>query len=82
MPSLRDSRRILRLPGTDVPGYRLCRPYGTGSLGLLVGWFWPVESWACGPPKVMKNGSCSATTVPGSTALPFVISTEVERSAV
>jgi hypothetical protein len=29
-------------------------------------------------PKVMKNGSCSATTVPGSTtSLPFVIS---ERS--
>jgi hypothetical protein len=23
------------------------------------------------PPKVMKNGSCSATTVPGSTALPL-----------
>jgi hypothetical protein len=29
-----------------------------------------------GPPKVMKNGSCSATAVPRSTALPFVISTE------
>jgi hypothetical protein len=29
-----------------------------------------------GPPKVMKNGSCSATTVDGGTALPFVISTE------
>ena len=28
-----------------------------------------------GPPKVMKNGSRSATTLPGSTALPFVIST-------
>jgi hypothetical protein len=27
------------------------------------------------PPRVMKSGSCSATTVPGSTALPFVIST-------
>jgi hypothetical protein len=25
VPSLRDSRRILRLPGTDVPGYRLCQ---------------------------------------------------------
>jgi hypothetical protein len=25
---------------------------------------------------VMKNGSCSATTVDGGTALPFVISTE------
>ena len=34
------------------------------------------ESWAFGPPKVMKNGSYSATTLPGSTALPFVISTE------
>jgi hypothetical protein len=30
---------------------------------------------AFGPPKVMKNGSCSATTVDGGTALPFVIST-------
>jgi len=33
-------------------------------------------SWAFGPPKVMKNGSYSATTLPGRTALPFVISTE------
>jgi hypothetical protein len=33
-----------------------------------------------GPPKVMKNGSCSATTVPGSTALPFVISTGAQSS--
>ena len=38
------------------------------------------ESWPFGPPKVMKNGSCSATTVDGSTALPFVISTEAQRS--
>ena len=35
---------------------------------------------ALGPPKVMKNGSCSATTVAGSTALPFVISTGAQRS--
>jgi hypothetical protein len=28
----------------------------------------------------MRNGSCSPTTVPGSTALPFVISTEAQRS--
>jgi hypothetical protein len=35
---------------------------------------------AFGPPKVMKNGSCSATTVDGGTALPFVISTEAQRS--
>ena len=27
------------------------------------------------PPKAMKSGSCSATTVAGSAALPFVIST-------
>ena len=40
----------------------------------------PEESWAFGPPKVMKNGSCSATTVDGGTGLPFVISTEVQRS--
>ena len=29
-----------------------------------------------GPPKVMKSGFCSATTLPGSAAHPFVISTE------
>jgi hypothetical protein len=33
-----------------------------------------------GPPKVMNNGSCSATAVPGSAALPFVISTGAQRS--
>jgi hypothetical protein len=33
-----------------------------------------------GPPKVMKNGSCSATAPHGSAALPFVISTEAKRS--
>src|ERR1700722_9515888 len=35
----------------------------------------PEESWAFGPPKAMKSGSCSATTLNGSAALPFVIST-------
>jgi hypothetical protein len=35
----------------------------------------PEESWVVDPPKGMKNGSCSATTVAGSAALPFVIST-------
>src|SRR5580698_2877856 len=35
----------------------------------------PEESWAFGPPKAMKNGSCSATTLNGSAALPFVMST-------
>jgi hypothetical protein len=28
----------------------------------------------------MKSGSCSATTLNGSAALPFVISTEAKRS--
>ena len=32
------------------------------------------------PPKVMKNGFCSATTLNGSAALPFVISTGAQRS--
>src|SRR5580698_8406852 len=35
----------------------------------------PEKSWAFGPPKVMKNNFCSATTLNGSAALPFVIST-------
>jgi hypothetical protein len=34
----------------------------------------------CGPPRVIKNGSYSATTLPGSTDLPFVISTGAQRS--
>ena len=38
-----------------------------------------VLPWA-GEVKAMKNGSCSATTVAGSAALPFVISTEAQRS--
>ena len=33
------------------------------------------ELWAFGPPAVMKNGFYSAATFPGSTVLPFVIST-------
>src|SRR6202046_4071133 len=31
----------------------------------------PEESWAFGPPKAMKNGSCSATTVAGSALSPL-----------
>src|ERR1700733_12969699 len=38
-----------------------------------------VLPWA-GEVKAMKNGSCSATTVAGSAALPFVISTGSQRS--
>jgi hypothetical protein len=37
-------------------------------------------SWACGPPKVMKNAFCPATSLSGSAPLPFVISTEAKRS--
>src|ERR1700733_13866195 len=37
--------------------------------------FRPEESWAFGPPKAMKSGSCSATTLNGSATLPFVMST-------
>ena len=33
----------------------------------------PEWSWACGPPKVMKNAFCPATTFHGSFALPFFI---------
>src|SRR6202012_2251006 len=36
--------------------------------------FRPEKSWAVGPPKVIKN-AFPATTVAGSAALPFVIST-------
>jgi hypothetical protein len=35
---------------------------------------------AFGPPKVTKSSPRSATTLPGCTALPFVISTEAKRS--
>jgi hypothetical protein len=36
----------------------------------------PEESWACGPPKVMKNAVCLATSLHGSAVLPFVIPSE------
>jgi hypothetical protein len=38
--------------------------------------------WACGPPRVMKNGLGPATTFYGTAALSFVIPSEAERSAV
>jgi hypothetical protein len=34
----------------------------------------------CGPPKGMKNGLGPATALLGSVTLPFVISTEAQRS--
>jgi len=34
VPSLRDSPLNRTLPGTPVPGYRLCRPFGTALLGI------------------------------------------------
>jgi sorbitol-specific phosphotransferase system component IIA len=42
--------------------------------------FRPEESWACGPPKVMKNVFCPRPLSHGSVALTFVISTEAKRS--
>jgi hypothetical protein len=36
----------------------------------------PEWSWACGPPKGMKNAFCPATALHGSVALPFVTPTE------
>ena len=33
-----------------------------------------------GPPRAMKSSFCSATTLSGSATLPFVISTEAQRS--
>jgi hypothetical protein len=46
------------------------------SSGPFLEMFSTEEPWALGPPKVIRNGSCSATDLPGSAALPFVISTE------
>src|SRR6202789_1998172 len=40
----------------------------------------PEKLWAFDPPRVMKNGFCLATTLNGSAALPFVISTGAKRS--
>ena len=42
----------------------------------------PEESWACGPPKVMKNAFGPATALQGSVALSFVIPSAAEGSAV
>ena len=42
----------------------------------------PEKSWACCPPKVMKNAFSPATALHGSAALSFVIPSEAEGSAV
>jgi hypothetical protein len=42
----------------------------------------PEESWACGPPRLMKNAFCPATALHGSAPLPFVIPSAAEGSAV
>jgi hypothetical protein len=39
VPSLRDSPLNLSLPGTPVPGYRLCRPLSTSSGQALRDYF-------------------------------------------
>jgi hypothetical protein len=41
----------------------------------------PEEPSASGPPKVMKNGCCSATALHGSVAFPFVIPTRISCHA-
>ncbi len=51
-----------------------------GSAALSWECFSTEESWAFGPPKAMKNRFSSATTLSGSATLPFVISTEAQRS--
>ncbi len=40
------------------------------------------ESWAWGPTKVMKNTFCPPNALHGSVALPFVIPSVAEGSAV
>jgi hypothetical protein len=40
----------------------------------------PEKSGASGPPKVMRNGSCSATTLLGRAIFPLVIPTGAQRS--
>jgi hypothetical protein len=42
----------------------------------------PERVMAFGPRKVMKSGFCSATALHGSVALPFVIPSAAEGSAV
>jgi hypothetical protein len=54
------------------PGFLLAR----GTQPEFAALFSTEGSWAFGAPTVMKNGSYSATTLTGRTALPFVISTE------
>jgi hypothetical protein len=46
-----------------------------GFSGPFLGVFFDRGVMGLRPTQVMRNGSCSATTVAGSTALPFVIST-------
>jgi hypothetical protein len=51
-----------------------------GSAALSWKCFSTEESWDFRPPKLMKNDSYSAATMPRSASLPFVISTEAQRS--
>jgi hypothetical protein len=55
-------------------------PVGTGPFALNKFVISTGEACAFGPPMVIKNNLNSATSHPGSAALPFVISTEAKRS--
>jgi hypothetical protein len=50
--------------GSGVEGSAV-QPTSTGNV------FRPEWSWACGPPKEMKNAFCPTTALHGSVALPF-----------
>jgi len=50
--SLRDSPLNLSLPGTPVPGYRLCRARSTNSGQALRDYFVAARKWHCHSPGV------------------------------
>ena len=66
---------------------KFVRPW-TGVIHWIIGIFSATnlssrpESWACGPPKVMKKRLGRAPTLYGTVALSFVIPSEAEGSAV
>jgi hypothetical protein len=74
-----DNPNSLRIPYRDTKSDQqlISRPTNIAPYPLSSR---PECRWACGPPKAMKNGSCSATTLPGSAISPLVIPTEAQRS--
>jgi hypothetical protein len=61
--------------GAKPRDLKFCRPF-------LEMFFRQRNHGPCGPPKVMKNAFSPATALHGSAALPFVIRSEAEGSAV